>query len=98
MRHITLGLTLASLTIAACSFSSDESDGPLAGQPKTASGACVQPIEGKDPSGLPVCTGTKGVNGRCVARADLGTFSDTFEQASCGGDQACVPDEVVRRG
>ncbi|MBX3207837.1 MAG: hypothetical protein KF764_22515 [Labilithrix sp.] len=60
--------------------------------------ACVESVDGKDPSSLPECTGTKGVKGRCVARDGLGNFKDTFEQASCSADEACVPDEVVAKG
>src|SRR5262249_49791018 len=59
---------------------------------------CAKPVDGQDPSGLPVCTGTKGVKGRCVPTSALGTFKDTFEKATCSGEQACVPDEVVKQG
>lgn len=62
--------------------------------------SCTKPsaLEGVDPTTLPACTGTKGVNGRCVAREGLGEFKDTFEQASCDASAACVPDEVVSKG
>jgi hypothetical protein len=104
MRHITLGLVLASFTVAACSSSSNDGD-PLAGDAANANtpaasenGACVAPIAGADPSGFPVCKGTKGTSGRCVPRKALGAFADTFEQATCAADQGCVPDEVVKSG
>lgn len=87
-------------------FACDAAD-PYGDRPKTetsgaepaSTGACAKPIEGKDPSGLPQCTGTKGVKGRCVPRTELGSFKDTFEKATCADDaQACVPDEVIKSG
>jgi hypothetical protein len=65
---------------------------------KSCSAASSQAIAGADPSGFPVCTGTKGTSGRCVPTSALGRFSDQFEQAGCSSGQACVPDELVKDG
>lgn len=98
---VMLGLGLTLLLVAGC-----EAD-PYGDLPKNtsdnvaskASASCSQAIEGKDPTSLPVCTGTKGVKGRCVERANLGSFKDTFETADCKGDSfGCVPDEVIKAG
>jgi hypothetical protein len=57
-----------------------------------------KPVEGTDPTKLKECTGTKGTKGRCVPGTSLGNFNGKFEQASCTGDEECVPDEVVKEG
>lgn len=58
-----------------------------------------QPIEGRDPSTLTVCTGTKKVKGRCVPRSFLGNFKDIFEQGDCKeATEGCVPDQVIKEG
>jgi len=63
------------------------------------SAAAGKPIEGKDPSSLPSCKGTKGVSGRCVARSELGSFAETFEKGDCKADtEGCVPDQVIKDG
>ena len=97
------------LVLVACSSSTDpyakDSSGtdpaaalPPAGGAGAKAASCADVIKGADPSKLAACTGTKGVKGRCVVRSGLGSFKDTFEQASCTADSACVPEDVVSKG
>ncbi|MBX3227842.1 MAG: hypothetical protein KIT84_22800 [Labilithrix sp.] len=61
--------------------------------------SCSSEIKGVDPESLTACKGTKsGSKGRCVPKATLANFADTFESADCKGEAACVPEELVKSG
>lgn len=65
------------------------------GKKKSAAGGAMK---GTDPSSLKACKGSKKTKGRCVPTAVLGSFAGTFEEASCGDDSECVPEELVKDG
>lgn len=73
-----------------------EKDGDRTGKQDSAA-TCAAAIAGVDPSTLKACKGTKA-SGRCVPKAMLATFADTFEQGDCGASDACLPEKLVKEG
>ena len=70
----------------------------LSVSPKCSARPKAGAIAGQNPDDFQPCKGTKGARGRCVEKSGLGSYAETFEQGSCAGDEACVPDEVVAKG
>src|SRR5262245_5146578 len=95
---------LAVLGVVACSTADPFGDLPPRPPTSQASaqsckaGASAQAVEGADPTKLKECKGTKGTHGRCVPGVALGNLNGKFEQATCGAEEACVPDELVKAG
>lgn len=100
MRTVAVVLVGVAVLAVACGQADPWGDLPSTDTSAATSAAssCGPAIAGEDPTIFPKCTGTKGTSGRCIPSAGLGKFADTFEQADCKSDAACLPEELIKDG